>query len=215
MSSCHTINEPQHGAGNTVAALTKKHALGSNAMADIQPTLAQAAPQQTKTCKDCGQAKPLALFTADKRKPDGRTSRCRECRNAYLRTWSAKPEQVAKRLAHQRANPELMAAYNRKYRKSHPEKEEARTANWRKANPEKARAHWAVANAIRSGTIVRPALCGCCGRDCKPEAHHADYSKPLDVVWMCHACHIRQEHSSVVNGAEQKATKPKRTKKAK
>ena len=47
----------------------------------------------------------------------------------------------------------------------------------------------AVARAIKAGELVRPAKCESCGEGCKPEAHHEDYSKPLDVIWLCKPCH--------------------------
>jgi hypothetical protein len=45
--------------------------------------------------------------------------------------------------------------------------------------------------AIRSGKLVR-GLCEVCGA-AKPEAHHDDYSKPLDVRWLC-SKHHKQLH---------------------
>lgn len=44
------------------------------------------------------------------------------------------------------------------------------------------RAHNAVSSAIESGKLVRQ-LCAICG--VKAQAHHDDYSKPLEVVWLC------------------------------
>lgn len=58
-----------------------------------------------------------------------------------------------------------------------------------------------VAEALRRGTLVRPDTCSQCGimagalnaggRAVKIEGHHADYSKPLAVVWLCKTCHGR------------------------
>lgn len=51
----------------------------------------------------------------------------------------------------------------------------------------------AVGNAIRAGRLVRPAECQKCARSCVPHAHHDDYSRPLDVRWLCTGCH-GEEH---------------------
>lgn len=61
-------------------------------------------------------------------------------------------------------------------------------------NPEKAAARDAVQRAVRSGKIVRQP-CEVCnvthgsqrrdGSVVKVEAHHDDYSKPLEVRWVC------------------------------
>jgi hypothetical protein len=53
------------------------------------------------------------------------------------------------------------------------------------------RAHRRVRRAIQSGQLVRPEACPRCSRTDLPiEAHHADYSRPLDVEWCCRACHL-------------------------
>ena len=67
-------------------------------------------------------------------------------------------------------------------------------ANYRKRkalSPEKYKARTAVGNAIRDGRLLRQP-CEKCGYH-KSQAHHHDYSKPLDVNWLCFACH-RKEH---------------------
>lgn len=59
--------------------------------------------------------------------------------------------------------------------------------------PERVQAHRIMYNAIRNKKIERPNNCSKCMKECKPEAHHIDYTKPLDVVWLCRMCHA-QEH---------------------
>jgi len=58
---------------------------------------------------------------------------------------------------------------------------------WRERNPQKTRAHWIVSNAIKYGKLKR-LPCEKCGNN-KSHAHHADYSKPLEIKWLCHKCH--------------------------
>lgn len=55
--------------------------------------------------------------------------------------------------------------------------------------PEKRKAQIKLNNALRYGKIKRPNTCSICNKSCKPQGHHYDYSKPLDVIWMCKKCH--------------------------
>lgn len=50
---------------------------------------------------------------------------------------------------------------------------------------------------IRLGNIARPCTCQECKRKARIEAHHEDYSKPLDVKWLCKSCHCL-EHKKVL-----------------
>jgi len=63
---------------------------------------------------------------------------------------------------------------------------------WYKKNKEKRRAHVVLHRAINSSKIERPNNCSQCGKECKPDGHHEDYSKPLEVIWLCRACHSRE-----------------------
>ena len=71
-------------------------------------------------------------------------------------------------------------------RKSHINKT---SKKWRIKYPEKYKAHIKVNNALRDRKIFKPNACEECSRDLKLHAHHEDYSKPLDVKWLCVECH--------------------------
>jgi hypothetical protein len=53
--------------------------------------------------------------------------------------------------------------------------------------PEKYKARNTLRNAVRDGKVVK-LPCEVCG-DPKSEGHHEDYSKPLDVKWLCNKHH--------------------------
>lgn len=50
-------------------------------------------------------------------------------------------------------------------------------------------ARHAIARAVERGILVRPAACERCNGTGDIEGHHADYSQPLAVEWLCTACH--------------------------
>lgn len=64
-----------------------------------------------------------------------------------------------------------------------------RKRRYRESNPEKHAAHIAMRNAIRRGELSRGPceVCGCLKR---VEGHHDDYSRPLNVRWLCKRHHI-------------------------
>lgn len=125
------------------------------------------------------------------------------------------PEERAKKRAydkeHYKTRSEKNKAKTKSWRQNHPEKvleyrekykdrqkALAKTPKYRaifkksrekynEANPEKHQAHIILNNAMSSGKIVRKPceICGCS----KSEGHHEDYSKPLEVVWLCRKCH--------------------------
>jgi len=53
-----------------------------------------------------------------------------------------------------------------------------------------------VNNAIRLGKIKKGLNCQFCNIMEDLEAHHSDYSKPLEIVWLCVKCH-RSLHKSL------------------
>jgi hypothetical protein len=67
----------------------------------------------------------------------------------------------------------------------------ARQAKWRERNPKAAWAHSCLQSALRRGLIERQP-CAVCGSP-DTDAHHPDYSKPADVMWLCRL-HHKAEH---------------------
>jgi hypothetical protein len=121
-------------------------------------------------CVTCGDEKPKTEYY------HGRRS-CKDC-----------VRQVVK--ARSRTNPAVQQ-YDRDRAKSPDRKQHARaiTIKWRKANPVGYKAQTAISNAVRDGRLIKQP-CEFCGR-ADVHAHHKDYSKPLDVVWLCPKCHHR------------------------
>lgn len=50
---------------------------------------------------------------------------------------------------------------------------------------------------IKRGKIEKGACCRC-GNE-KAEAHHKDYSKPLEVIWLCRPCHLELHKTSSID----------------
>lgn len=53
----------------------------------------------------------------------------------------------------------------------------------RELYPEKYKANYTLRNAVKAGKIIK-GKCEVCG-DTKTHGHHDDYSKPLEVRWLC------------------------------
>ena len=73
------------------------------------------------------------------------------------------------------------------------EKLRQKRARYQQKYPEKARAKRVVREALRSGKLVK-GPCTVCGTTANIHGHHADYSRPLDVTWLC-GRHHREVHS--------------------
>lgn len=92
-----------------------------------------------------------------------------------------------------RKNLETANGYLRDWRQKNKEKYNAQVREWNHNNREKVSAYRKVKRAIKNGTLVRRYVCEDCGSKARIDAHHEDYSKPLDVLWLCRQCH-RNRH---------------------
>jgi hypothetical protein len=89
---------------------------------------------------------------------------------------------------YRQANPER----GRQYRLAHREMFATGKLQWLERNPLKKRAHIITTNAIHAGKLIKPSHCEQCDT-VRVEAHHDDYSKPLEIRWLCLVCHKRAD----------------------
>lgn len=123
-------------------------------------------------CKMCRKDKPSDAFYRRVK------SRCMDCHKLRMKELRLTDPAVQER--------------DRIRAKKPARKEMARRngIRWRLKNPEGYKAQTAVGNAIRDGKLKK-GPCAICGGIKNVHAHHSDYSKPLDVKWLCAKCHHR------------------------
>ena len=141
-----------------------------------------------KTCILCKQAKPFNEYYKHQQMSDGHLGRCKSCHKSEIQKNYERrmldPEWREKELDRQR---EKAKRHRAEGRKPDPEAEKRGKLKWFENNQHKRKAHYAVANALRDKRLSRNP-CEKCG-DENSEAHHDDYSKPLDVRWLCKKHH--------------------------
>ena len=144
-----------------------------------------------KYCAGCNADRDDSLFGRDASKEDGMTHKCRACNAAY---------QKARRVAAAASMPVSwkkktanMAEYMKEWKKANPGYVTQKKKEWYAKNRDRLRVREAVKYALKSGKLVKTA-CHVCGKD-NVEGHHPDYSRPLDVVWLCREHHL-QIHSA-------------------
>lgn len=121
-----------------------------------------------KRCFKCGEVKPLSDFYAHPRMADGHLNKCKNC-----------TKKDSKRRRDDSPKSDLQTRLNACAEK-----------------PNHKNAYMAVDAAIRSGVLEKPDTCSSCGCHSSAhriEAHHEDYRKPLDVVWLCTPCHRKAD----------------------
>lgn len=135
--------------------------------------------EQTKKCSACGQEKPLSEFNKHRGNKDGLQDKCRVCCSEYnKRHYAANREKYRKRV--------------REYRDENLENVFETRMRMCEKNPNRKNANEAVLLAVQLGYLDKPDHCLGCGRpssESRVTAHHHDYSKPLEVVWVCSKCH--------------------------
>lgn len=127
-----------------------------------------------KTCGRCKKVKDKGDFY--RRGSNGLMSVCKVC---------SREQEREKRLK----NPEVWRAKGRRNYRNHKVHIAEKRKAWYQRSQDKHAAHVKVAKAIRKGDLVR-LPCEDCGR-VDSLAHHDDYSKPLDVRWLCPTHHMR------------------------
>ena len=127
-----------------------------------------------KICDTCKIPKPATSFSKSRSRKDGLQYTCKDCAKVY-------------RQAHKKE----AADYNKVYRQAKVAKmvHSASVKKYYLNYPEKLKARSIAVIAVRSGELKKSVFCESCGLPVKTHGHHADYSKPLEVDWLCRTCH--------------------------
>jgi hypothetical protein len=159
---------------------------------------------ESKTCTRCGESKPLTEFYKWKRSKDGLTAGCKECIraarreyvaehheevNASLRAWHQgnREKAVARLRDYWAENAERLREQKREHYAANRERILEDTRKYAERNPQKMDARMKMRSAIKTGKLVREPCLFC--DDPTAEGHHHDYSKPLEVTWLCKRHH--------------------------
>lgn len=119
--------------------------------------------QLTGECSDCR--------VVGKIRRDGR---CQSCHSAWR--WANDPEHRAKVQARNQA----WVRANREYYRDRYHREK-----------DKCTARIALNGALKMGRVTREP-CETCSSTTDVEGHHDDYTRPLDVRWLCTVCHAAE-----------------------
>lgn len=134
---------------------------------------------QTKTCTKCKIEKPLSEYhkSSSKYALDGHFYYCKVCKSSVSSVEYKKNREGYFRRA-------------KKFRSTEKGKELAKKNYYdtKKNRPVIYAARVALNNAVQNGTLKR-LPCEACGA-LKTDGHHPDYSRPLEVNWLCRLHHM-------------------------
>ena len=121
------------------------------------------------------------MFYKHPKMADGYVNKCKECNKKDVRK-----------------NRLDKIDYYREYDTARSKTKERKKLNnkcsrrYRELNQIKRAAHILVGNAVRDGKLEKKYECSECGKtDCVIHGHHDDYTKPLEVRWLCSVCHSK------------------------
>lgn len=142
-------------------------------------------------CKECLKRKPTTDFY-------GNDKMCKVCRLVRVHKYRADNIEAYREYDRARANLPHRVAAREAYQKTPQgiERGNAAKVRWAAASPLKKAASTMVGNAVRDGKLLKPAVCSKCNKPGRIHGHHEDYYKPLDVIWLCAACH-RAHHKTM------------------
>lgn len=140
-----------------------------------------------KVCTQCKEPKSFDNYFKDLRGRFGLVAICKVCRSASASKYNLdhREELVSVRYEQRQRHKERIRAY----KKSPKGKAVAKRTVAKNLNAEKSRKYYMK----RKYKLVIPDHCQRCEETANLEAHHEDYNKPMDVIYLCKRCHT-DEH---------------------
>lgn len=149
---------------------------------------------ESKTCTKCGETKPLSEYHKHAQCADGHRPDCKECHRAACKArrdadLNSVREGDKDRYYNQPGRADsVRAAATRRYHRVRDTKEHAQykrdlARRMAEKHPEKMHARSVFRHALARGDLTREPCLFCGYPD--TQGHHHDYSKPLEVTWLC------------------------------
>lgn len=137
---------------------------------------------EQKRCRECGEMKPIDEFYIHRMMADKHLNKCKECVKLRLRLY-------------RRHHPDLVAEIDRatyRRKKQSPDFQERKAQYQQKyRTTEINRAHIFAQRYLKATKLDQ---CEFCHLRLAVHAHHPDYNKPFEVIWLCARCHQRLHH---------------------
>lgn len=149
-----------------------------------------------KKCFKCGIEKELRCFYVHPVMGDGHLNKCIDCTKKDAREHRIKNIEKIQEYDRERGRTRKRKKLNRdRQRNATPEQRERLKIfrkRWLEKNQDRRAAQVILGHAVRDGRIEKPNKCGLCGNKGMIHGHHSDYTKPLDVLWLCVSCHAKK-----------------------
>jgi len=131
-------------------------------------------------CSKCKKWLSEIDYYGDRRTPNKLKAQCKTCHSQS--NIATRDIENTKRINRE---------YMRRARKSNPQKfkRRERLSAYYRPKTEKTKGREILNSALKSGKVIKPTNCSQCGKIRKLTAHHSDYSKPIEVIWLCYECH--------------------------
>lgn len=157
-----------------------------------------------KECFKCGVKKDLNEYYRHKEMSDGHLNKCKTCTKKDSLRYRYKNLEACRLYEKSRANHPHRVLLRKRYAETeayatshrissikwvilNPEKRKEAILKWNNENKEKRMAQGRLNYAVKIGKMIRDPCINCGNK--KSHGHHLDYARPLDVIWLCSACH--------------------------
>ena len=141
---------------------------------------------QVKTCFKCGKAKPIEDFYKHSAMKEGHLNKCKDCTKNDIKENRHKKIIYYKIYENKRSNSSKRVNARKQYATTEAYKESHKKSlkKYRERFKYKTIARAILRREVLAGRITKKP-CEICGETKNIQAHHEDYSKPLDVIWLC------------------------------
>lgn len=165
-----------------------------------------------KKCIRCERVLAISEFYVHSQIADGHLNICKDCTKKRIQGYRQENIEQVREYDRKRGRTEEHNKMNRACSRSLKEKNPNEykrqitkaSQKYKRAHPDKRHTYSVVWNKLNSKKLIRKP-CEVCATILKVEAHHDDYSRPLEIRWLCKKHHM--ELHRTINDARRASKK--------